>query len=135
MHLVDKNGDRVLVARLVPPIDLAEAKQFCVDCAGVLKKIAPLLAICIVDVRASKAFAPEVADVFISLLRTDSPLIERSAILYSPGGSLGLQLVRMIRESNSRDRRISTDDRAEALTFLSGVANPEQLKVVERFLA
>jgi hypothetical protein len=91
-------------------------------------------AILCTDLRACGILGPDVSERIITLMRHDSPHIERNGLLRKSSAMLGLQTQRIIEESGARDRRRMFTDESRLVTWLSEVANPGERARLRLFL-
>jgi hypothetical protein len=100
---------------------------------GQLRRAAPGPGIYCVDWRRLRVLSPEVAETLASSMREGNPHTLRSAALTSAQATLGLQLDRLIRETNHPSRRIFRE--AEPmLAWLAQVTTPEEQARAKQFL-
>jgi hypothetical protein len=127
-------GGRVLTARLVPPVTLDEINGLAKDVRAFLLKLPEgTRAIICSEFRSSTAFAQEIVDVLIRLMTADNERVEKSGMLYSRGGSMGLQLSRAIRESKSGERRTCLDDAQKLIEWFAPSLDAAELHHVTSF--
>ena len=134
MYRVENPVPRVALFHLVPPVPTEEARRAAAALQAVIKSIAPRKTVICTDVRAASAWPSETIDVFIQMMRGDNPLLERSGILYTEGGSMGLQILRIIREAGLQERRFGTHYREDLVRWFGEVLEPGELGHVRRFL-
>ncbi len=86
------------------------------------------------DWRGVDVYAPEVADVLLSMFKGTNPWVTRGAILLPTGrATFGLQLERLLREANNPVRRTFRDPRA-MLTWLAEILTAEETRRAGEFL-
>jgi hypothetical protein len=124
MFTSDTFESRIFVVRIESCDTVDEARAVAVAVGSAIK-VAGGPVVATADMRRARLFTPEVADVFIALLRADNPHIERSAHLLGAGAAFTLQLERIVREAASPARRTFRESR-EALTWLSEILTPRQ---------
>ena len=101
---------------------------------GQLRRAAPGPAIFCVDWRLLRVLSPDVAELLANSMREGNTHTLRSAALMGQRAMLGLQLDRVIRESNHPSRRIFRDP-AAMLAWLGEVTTPEEQARATDFIA
>ncbi len=134
MYRVLNPSPRIALLYLVPPVPVDQARAAAGELHAILAKNAPRKTVVCSDVRASSAWPEDTIDAFIVMMRADNPLLERSGILYTAGGSMGLQIARMIREAGLEDRRLATHDQEALVRWFGEVADPGELAHIRRFV-
>jgi len=134
MYRVLNPSARIALLYLVPPVSVDEARRAAGELQALLKRNAPRKTVVCSDVRASAAWAEDTANVFIGMMRADNPLLERSGIFYTEGGSMGLQVMRMIREAGLEERRFGTHDPAALVRWFAEILDATELEHVRRFV-
>lgn len=84
------------------------------------------------DLRDLPVVGPKLADLILKVMRHDNGRMERSALLLSPGATIGMQLDRVIRESGSPNRR-RFDNPQTLLAWLAECLTPEEMVRVHQF--
>jgi hypothetical protein len=100
---------------------------------GQLRRAAPGPGIFCVDWRRLRVLAPDVAQTLAESMRGGNPHTLRSAALIGAQATLGLQLDRVIRETNHPSRRIFRDPEP-MLAWLAQVTTPEEQARAKQFL-
>lgn len=78
------------------------------------------------DWRACRVLTPEVSERVVTMLTGTNRRIERSAILHAPSQATSvLQVMRLVREANSDNRRVFTEAR-EMDAWLSEILDPTE---------
>lgn len=115
-----------LVAMHIDTCDTVEEAQALVKDVVVALKQAPGLVVACVDFRSAKLFPQEVSDIFVSLLKSDNPKIERSAFIIGGGGAIfTLQIKRMLLEAQNPKRKIFQEAK-DAEVYLGEILTPSQ---------
>lgn len=100
---------------------------------GQLRRGASELGIYCVDWRNLRVLAPDVAQALASGMRDGNQRSLRSAALIGAHATLGLQLDRLIRESNHPSRRVFRDPEL-MLAWLAEVTTPEEQARAREFI-
>jgi hypothetical protein len=100
---------------------------------GQLRRASPGPSIYCVDWRRLRVLSPEVAQTLAESMRDGNSHTLRSAALTGAHATLGLQLDRLIRETNHPSRRIFRDP-APMLAWLAQVTTPEEQARAQQFL-
>lgn len=132
MFKLTKVGTRLGLISIRPPLSLRETDDMVT--AVKLHSGAARKSLYCTDLRATTAFAPDVIDRIIDMMTRDNPFLVRNAIVHSPGSSMGLQMLRALKASQSGDKRRAFDDPALALEWLSEVLTGEEQTQVGQFL-
>ncbi len=86
------------------------------------------------DLRALEKFGPEEEKALITLMQTDNPRIEKSAMLVNASGRFGVQVLKMIQEAENRARRVFREP-ADVQTWLAPVLTAAESTRLSEFLA
>lgn len=124
MFSVVVHEKRILCARIESCDSVDEAKQIALAVRdGLVSAGQPVVGSA--DFRRAKVFTPPVTEIFVGILKSDNPMIERSGHVLGSGATLSLQLERIVREAANPLRRTfrSTDD---AETWLGEALTPSQ---------
>jgi hypothetical protein len=105
MISVENTVGRLSVARFVPPFDVAQVDKLAQEIRGILGKLGRPSIFCS-DLRRVNIFAPDVSDRITAMLRSDNPLVERSAVVMGGSSIFGMQMERMFREAGNPGRRV-----------------------------
>ncbi len=134
MYSVEVHAPRLVLVTLAPPVDVDVAKAATVEIRAAIVGHAPTPSLLCTDVRSASAWPPAVGDVFLQMMRADNPMLAFNGIVYTPGGSMGLQLARLIREAGRPDRRYASGDPADVLARYEPHATHEEIALVRSFL-
>jgi hypothetical protein len=85
-----------------------------------------------VDWRPLRVLSPEVAGALVNAMRSNNSMTVRSAALINAHITFGMQMERLIRESNNPVRRVFREV-APLLTWLGEVATPRELDRAREF--
>jgi hypothetical protein len=103
LNHVESHESRLIVVR-IGACTVDEARVLAAQVGAAIKQ-APGPVIASADFRPANIFAQEVIDVFLALLKSDNPKIDRSGHLVGTA-MLALQIERMVREANNPRRRV-----------------------------
>src|SRR4051812_31367740 len=96
---------RLMGLRSVSPITMAEVGALRAEMGNVFAQAKGARVIACVDMRRAGVVAQEIADVFAGMLKSDNPMMERSAwLLPSTKAALSLQVERLIAEGGNQNR-------------------------------
>lgn len=133
MVKIEHRVGRVVELTLEAPVTPADL-QGCVSRLMVMATAITSKFLLVSDCRKVHTLAPEVADGFGKLMRSDNRRLERSALLLGESATLNLQVERMVRESQNPMRR--TFRTADALvTWLGEVMTPAERARITELLA
>ena len=68
------------------------------------------------------------------MMKADNPFLECSAFCYDEGGSMGLQLRRLIIEAGTQDRRFASGRPEDVAAFAARFASDEELVRIREHL-
>jgi hypothetical protein len=86
-----------------------------------------------VDWRSLRVLAPEIANALVSAMRSNNSMTTRSAALINAHVTFGMQMERVIRESNNPVRRVFRE-LEPLLSWLGEVATPREVERAREFL-
>ncbi|HYI09766.1 MAG TPA: hypothetical protein VEK57_11950 [Thermoanaerobaculia bacterium] len=124
MHNVEHHVGRLVEVRLASPLNAEEVQQFVLELNAVLKKL-PGKYVGLVDLHDAHVFVPAISESLIQLLSAAAARVERAAFLINESAIFALQVERILRSSNSDNRRAfrNTD---EAVKWLGEALTPEE---------
>ena len=85
------------------------------------------------DLRAIDRFGPEEEKHLITLMQTDNPRVERSAMLVNANGRFGMQVLKMIQAADNRARRVFREA-LDLQTWLAPHLNSDEASRLRAFL-
>ena len=129
---IENPAGRLILARVGTPIDVAQQAVFRELLGSTLQVIPGKVVIC-VDLRSATVFAPDVAEGFAAIMRSDNPKLERSGFLVGESALFGLQIERMIRAAASPARRAFRDAQ-EVGAWLGEGLGSQELRALTTFL-
>jgi hypothetical protein len=133
MYTVEHHVGKLFEVRLATPITEDEFQVFVRELNRVLGSI-PGKYVGVTDIVDAHVFPTYVTQPMIQYMSASSPRVVRSGMLVNDGATFGMQIERVLRSSNSNDRRAFR--RAEELeTWLGEVLTVEERVRLRRFLA
>jgi hypothetical protein len=132
VYRVEHQAGRLIEVKLASPLSVEEVQQFTQKLIALMSKI-PGKYIGAVNLLEAYVFPPAVADGLSKLLSGASSHVERTALLIGESAVFGLQVERVIRESNNPNRRAFRDGH-EMVAWLSEVMTLHERMQLERFI-
>ena len=132
MYQVENHAGRLIEVKLASPLGLEEVQAFTQNYIAVMRKI-PTKYVGVVNLLEAYVFPAAVADGLMKLLSSAASHVERTAMLIGESAVFGLQVERLIRESNNPNRRAFHNGR-ELIGWLSEVLTTAEQKQLERFI-
>jgi len=132
MYSVENHAGRLIEVKLASPLTLDEVQQFTQEHLAVMARI-QVKYIGVVNLLDAHVFVPAVAEGLSKLLAVGASHVERSAFLIGESAVFSLQVERVIRESNSPNRRAFRDGR-ELVAWVSEILTPPEQIQIERFI-
>ena len=124
MHHVEHHVGRLVEVRLASPLNADEVQRFVTELNAVLKKL-PGKYVGLVDLHDAHVFPPAISESLIQLLSAAAARVERAAFLINESAIFALQVERILRSSNSENRRAFRNV-DEAVKWLGDVMTPEE---------
>ncbi|HJQ38660.1 MAG TPA: hypothetical protein VKB93_16105 [Thermoanaerobaculia bacterium] len=131
MFTVEHHVGKLFEVRLATPITEDEFQVFMRELGRVLG--VPGKYVGVTDLIDAHIFPAYVTQTMIQYLSASSPRVVRSAMLVNDGATFGMQVERVLRSSNSTDRR-SFRKPEELETWLAEVLTVEERVRLRRFL-
>ena len=132
MYLVENHAGRLIEVKLASPLAIQEVEQFTQQHLALMRKI-PAKYVGVVSLLEAYVFPSAVADGLTKLLSGAASHVERTALLIGDSAVFGLQVERVIRESNNPNRRAFRNGQ-ELITWLGEVLTPTEQKQLEKFV-
>lgn len=132
MYLVENHAGRLIEVKLASPLGIQEVEQFTQQHIALMRKI-PAKYVGVVNLLEAYVFPSVVADGLTKLLSGAASHVERTALLIGDSAVFGLQVERVIRESNNPNRRAFRNGQ-ELITWLSEVLTPAEHRQLEKFV-
>jgi len=105
MYTIENRVGRLIELRVESPVTYEELLQFHDTLAKVYKPLRPQLALCCTDFAGATVFTQPVTKLWTSIIKQDSPIVERNAVLVGEGAVFSMQVERIIRESGHQNRK------------------------------
>jgi len=132
MYLVENHAGRLIEVKLASPLAIQEVEQFTQQHIALMRKI-PAKYVGVVNLLEAYVFPSAVADGLTKLLSGAASHVERTALLIGDSAVFGLQVERVIRESNNPNRRAFRNGQ-ELINWLGEVLTPTEQKQLEKFV-
>jgi len=132
MWSLERSIGRLIVARVASPIKLDDVTKMALR-MGVLAAEVPDKILLCTDLTEAVTFPPDVADVFLTIMRKDNPKMLRSGFLCTANATFSLQLERMCREANNPARRAFREASSLA-DWMGEIATPPERGLIKTFL-
>src|SRR5262245_3631351 len=129
---LERTMGRVILAKVASPIKLDDVMKMAMRMGALAAETPDRILLC-TDLSEAVTFTPDVADVFLTIMRKDNPKILRSGFLCTANATFSLQLERMVREANSPARR-AFRDASSLLDWMAEVATPPERGQLRSFL-
>jgi hypothetical protein len=124
---------RLLEGRIRSPIAPPDVRAFMERLRFLLGGLGGRKVVIATELLQADVLPPEVAAAFLTVMKTDNPLVERSAFLVGDSAMFGLQVEKLIREAGHPARRTFRD--AAALeSWLGEVLSPPEKTRLKTFL-
>jgi len=104
MYTIENRVGRLVELRVEPPVTEEELSQFHATVAKACKPIKGQIVTC-TDLVGATVFSQPVAARWIEIIRQESPLVERNAVLVGEGAVFSMQVERIIRQAGFKNRR------------------------------
>jgi hypothetical protein len=104
MYTIENRVGRLIELRVESPVTEEELSRFRDTAAKVLKPIKSQVATC-TDLVGATVFLQPVAARWIEIIRQESPVVERNAVLVGEGAVFSMQVERIIRQAGFKNRK------------------------------
>ncbi len=132
MYTVENNAGRLIEVKLASPLSVGDVQQFTLRHMQIMQRI-PGRYVGVVNLRQAYVFPAVISDALSKMLSSAASHVERTALLVGESAVFGLQVERVIRESNNPDRR-AFRSAPELVAWLSEVLTPPERTQLERFI-
>jgi hypothetical protein len=132
MYLAENHVGRLIEVKIASPLRVEEVAQFTQQFIALMQKI-PTKYVGVVNLLEAYVFPSAVADGLTKLLSGAASHVERSALLIGESAVFGLQVERVIRESNNPNRRVFRNGH-ELIAWLSEVLTPAEQRQLDRYV-
>ena len=124
---------RLLEGRIRSPIAPPDVRAFMERLRFLLGGLNGRKVAIVTELLQADVFPADVANAFLSVMKTDNPLVERSAFLIGESAMFGMQVEKLIREAGHPARRTFRD--ATALeAWLGEILGPSERARLKAFL-
>jgi len=132
MYTVECSVGKLFEIRVQPPLSLEELQNFHPQVTRIYARVAGQVVGC-TDLRNARVFSPEVANMLMTIIRTESPRVLRNAFLINEGAVFSMQIARVLRTAGAPSRRafLETDD---AVSWLSETLSPTEIRRLGDFI-
>jgi hypothetical protein len=131
MYSIEHRVGRLLELRIASPVSKEEAASWRRDHDAAVEAIHGTY-VCFVDLVDATVFPPDVVEAYVRTMKSE-PRLLRTGTLLNESPTLGLQIERMIRESNHPGRR-AFRDRSELGRWLGEVLEPPERQRLRELL-
>lgn len=104
MYTIENRVGRLIELRVESPVTEEELAQFHDTLAKACKPVKGQIALC-TDLVGATVFLQPVAARWIEIIRQESPIVERNAVLVGEGAVFSMQVERIIRQAGFKNRR------------------------------
>jgi hypothetical protein len=132
MYTIENRVGRLIELRVESPVTEEELLQFRDRTAKATKSIKGLLAVC-TDLVGATVFTQPVATRWIEIIRQESPIVERTAVLVGEGAVFSMQVERIIRQAGYKNRRAFLAP-ATLMSWLGEILTMRERARAEQFL-
>lgn len=132
MYTIENRVGRLIELRVEAPVTEEELAQFHDRIAKVIKPIKGQLATC-TDLAGATVFLQPVAARWIEIIKQESPIVERNAILVGEGAVFSMQVERIIRQAGFKNRKTFLVPAALS-TWLGEILTARERARLEQFL-
>ncbi len=132
MHKAEHHVGRLVEVKLASPLNAAEVQQFMGELTAILARL-PGKYVGLVDLREAHVFPTAVSESLIQLLSAAAARVERTAFLINDSAIFGMQVERILRSSNSENRRAFRNV-DEAVKWLSDILTSEERVRLKTFM-
>jgi hypothetical protein len=132
MYTIENRVGRLVEIRIESPVTEEELQRFHDLLAKACKVIKGQIASC-TDLAGATVFLQPVAARWIEIIKQDSPLVERNALLVGEGAVFSMQVERIIRQAGFKNRKAFLAP-AALVTWLGEILTTRERARLEQFL-
>jgi hypothetical protein len=132
VHKAENHTGRLVEVKLASPLTITEVQQFARELTGIVGRIDGKY-VGVVDLMEAHVFPPDVSESLIQMLSGAAARVERTAFLINESAVFGMQVERIIRSSNSDNRRAFRNG-DELVKWLGEVLTPEERFRLKTFM-
>lgn len=124
---------RLLEGRIRSPIAPPDVRAFMERLRALLGGLGGRKVVIVTELLQADVFPPEVATAFLTVMKADNPLVERSGFLIGASAAFGIQVEKLIREAGHPNRRTFRDP-AALEAWLGDALGPAEKTRLKAFL-
>jgi len=132
MYTIENRVGRLIEIRIESPVTEEELQRFHDLLAKACKPIKGQIASC-TDLAGATVFLQPVAARWIEIIRQESPIVERNALLVGEGAVFSMQVERIIRQAGFKNRRAFLAPTA-LVAWLGEILTTRERTRLEQFL-
>jgi hypothetical protein len=132
MYSIENRVGRLVEIRIESPVTEEELQRFHDMLAKACKPIKGQIASC-TDLVGANVFLQPVAARWIEIIRQESPIVERNALLVGEGAVFSMQVERIIRQAGFKNRKAFLVP-AALVTWLAEILTARERTRLEQFL-
>lgn len=132
MYTIENRVGRLIELRVESPVTEEELQQFHDRTAKVIKPIKGMLATC-TDLVGATVFLQPVAARWIEIIKQESPIVERNALLVGEGAVFSMQVERIIRQAGFKNRKAFLSP-APLIAWLGEILTARERARLDQFL-
>ena len=132
MYTIENRVGRLVELRVESPVTEEELMKFHDTLAKVCKPIKGQIATC-TDLAGATVFLQPVAARWIEIIKQESPIVERNAILVGEGAVFSMQVERIIRQAGFKNRKAFFTS-ATLIAWLGEILTVRERARLEQFL-
>lgn len=132
MYTIENRVGRFVELRVEAPVTEEEMARFHDVLAKACKPIKGQIALC-TDLAGATVFLQPVAARWIEIIKQESPLVERNAILVGEGAVFSMQVERIIRQAGFKNRKAFSAPTV-LVTWLAEILTARERTRLEQFL-
>jgi hypothetical protein len=132
MYTIENRVGRFIELRVESPVTEEELAKFHETLAKVCKPIKGQIALC-TDLVGATVFLQPVAARWIEIIKQESPIVERNAILVGEGAVFSMQVERIIRQAGHKNRK-AFFSAPTLVTWLGEIFTARERTRLEQFL-
>jgi hypothetical protein len=132
MLTIECNVGRLVELRIQSPLTLEELRLWPPQANRIFARVRGQIVAC-TDLRNARVFPPDVTKQLLTLLRGETPQVERAAILVGESAVFSMQIARMFREIGGTTRRVFPEPDA-AIAWLSELLTAAEVTRLREFV-
>jgi hypothetical protein len=132
MYTIENRVGRLIELRVEAPVTYEELLQFHDLLAKACKPIRGQIVVC-TDLVGATVFTQPVTKLWTSIIKQESPLVDRNGLLVGEGAVFSMQIERIIREAGHQNRKAFLSP-TDLLTWLGEILSVRERLRLEAFL-